>query len=109
MRLRYLGSGGSNHDGCPTLYATDEDSYVVVGWRTETVGKVEIPHLLTGFAEPRSYIGAMLSDTGRGMFALCGRPVTDHETLAQMKVEDHETAIVVEKKVRTYFGVPADS
>lgn len=109
MRLRYLGKGGSNHDGCPTLFATDEGSYVVLGWRTDQPETVEIPHLLVGFAEPRTYIGAPMRDTGRGTFTLSGRLVTDQETLDQMTMEDYEKAIEVPKAERIYFGIPADS
>lgn len=110
MRLRFLGSGGSNHDGCPTLFATDRGSYLVVGWKTDRPETVEIPHLLTGFAEPCTYIGAMLGDTGRGTFTLTGRPVTQTEVLDQLTMETYETAIEVPKMERTYFGgVPAES
>lgn len=31
MRLKFLGSGGSGQGHCPTLYATDQDSYLVQG------------------------------------------------------------------------------
>jgi hypothetical protein len=108
MRLTFLGRGGSNKDGCPTLYATDQDTYVVLGWQTSQPETVEIPHLLTGFAEPRNYIGTTLTDTGRGTFRLTGRPITDPNTLEQMTMETYETAIEVPRMERTYFGTPAD-
>ncbi|MCP2321025.1 hypothetical protein APR12_006415 [Nocardia amikacinitolerans] len=110
MRLHLLGKGGSGKDDCPSLFATDQDSYVILGWRTDHPETVEIPHLLTGFTEPRTYIGTPLVDTGRGTFAVTGRPITDRETLDQMTMEDFETAIEVPRAERTYFGgVPADS
>lgn len=34
MKLRFLGKGGSTNNGCPTLYATDRDTYLVQGWET---------------------------------------------------------------------------
>ncbi len=44
MNLKFLGSGGSDRNGCPTLYAKGE-GYVVQAWRTDRVGTVELPHL----------------------------------------------------------------
>ncbi|MFI9412539.1 hypothetical protein [Nocardia gamkensis] len=109
MCLRLLGKGGSGKDDCPAVYATDDGGYLLVGWQTGRVGTIEIPHLLLGFVEPRTFIGAPMADTGRGTFTLSGEPVTDPETLAQLKMEDYEAAIKVPKVERTYFGVPADS
>ncbi|SRR6266568_3627096 len=104
MRLRFLGKGGSGDGDCPTLYATDQDTYLVQGWGTKTVGTVEIPHLLTGFAEQDTFIGADMDDTGRGTFRLTGRPVTEPDVLAQLTLAQDETAIEVPKKRRTYYG-----
>ncbi len=80
MRLHFLGKGGSDGNGCPSLYVTDQDTYLVQGWETNTAGTVEIPHLLTGFAEPDTFIGAELTDTGRGTFRVTGRPISDTDT-----------------------------
>lgn len=107
MWLKFLGKGGSGDGECPTLFATDTGTYVVVGWKTETPGTVEIPHLLTGFAEPDTFIGAAMTDTGRGTFLVSGRPIADRETLDQMSMEPHETAVEVPKAERTYYGVTA--
>jgi hypothetical protein len=104
MHLQFLGRGGSHSGGCPTLYATDRDTYVVQGWRTDRPGTVEIPHLLTGFAEPDTYIGAALTDTGRGTFTVSGAPVTDAEALAHMNLPAHETSIEVPKMERKFYG-----
>jgi len=104
MQLRFLDKGGSGDGDCPTLYATDQDTYLVQAWETNTVGTVEIPHLLTGFAERDAFIGATLTDTGRGTFRLVGRPVTEPDVLAQLTLADDETAIEVPKKRRTYYG-----
>ncbi|MBF6330934.1 hypothetical protein [Nocardia transvalensis] len=110
MCLRFLGKGGSGKDDCPALYATDDGSYLIIGWQTGYVGTIEIPHLLLGFVESRTFIGSPMTDTGRGTFTLSGRAVTAPETLAQLKMEDYEEAILVPKAERTYFGgVPADS
>jgi hypothetical protein len=104
MRLRFLGKGASKSGDCPTLYATDRDTYLVQSWKTSTPDTVEIPHLLPGFALPDTFIGAVMTDTGRGTFLITGRPVTDRETLEQLTMEDFETAIEVPKKRRTYYG-----
>ncbi|WP_280314041.1 hypothetical protein [Nocardia wallacei] len=104
MKIKLLGKGGSEANGCPALYATERASYVVQGWVTETTGTVEIPHLLTGFAEQHTYIGAEMTDTGRGTFTLSGRPVVDDDTLGQLDLADDETAIEVPKIGRTYYG-----
>ncbi|ATL64940.1 hypothetical protein [Nocardia terpenica] len=103
MTLRFLGRIGSNKDECPTLYAT-ESGYLLIAWKTDQSEIVEIPHALLGFLEKNTYLGTELTDTGRGTFALTGKPVTDVETLSQMKIEPYETAIEVPKAERDYFG-----
>ncbi|MFE1596115.1 hypothetical protein [Nocardia sp. NPDC058705] len=70
---------------------------------------IEIPHLLLGFAAPDTYVGATLTDTGRGTFVLEGRPVTDPATLAQMDIYPDETAIEVAKLERKFYGRDAAS
>ncbi|MEU6563150.1 hypothetical protein [Nocardia nova] len=104
MRLVFLGKGGSGDGDCPSLYATDRDTYLVQGWETRIVGTVEIPHLLTGFAEPDTFIGAAMTDTGRGTFSVTGRPITEPDVLAQLTLAPDETTIEVPKKRRTYYG-----
>ncbi|MFC4372995.1 hypothetical protein ACFO5K_02675 [Nocardia halotolerans] len=105
LKLRFLGNGGSGTGECPALYATDQDTYAVQGWTTSRTDTVEIPHLLLGFAEPDTYVGAQLADTGRGTFTLMGRPVTDPETLAQVtKLADNESVIEVPKNARRFYG-----
>ncbi|WP_067836135.1 hypothetical protein [Nocardia lijiangensis] len=104
MRLRFLGKAGSNQGGCPTLYATDRDTYVVQGWRTDDGATVEIPHSLLGFTEPDTFVGATLADTGRGTFTLSGEPLTDSAALAHMSFAPDEVAIEVPKRERTFYG-----
>ncbi|WP_290047815.1 hypothetical protein [Nocardia nova] len=108
MRLQFLGKGGSHNNGCPTLYASDRDTYVVQGWRTDQDGTIEIPHLLLGFAEPDTFVGATLTDTGRGTFTLTGDPVADSEALAQMDIPEREASIEVPKLERTFYGATGD-
>lgn len=90
--------------GCARRYATDQGSYVATGWRSSTSETIEIPHLSTGFAEPRTFIGTALTDTGRGTFTLSGRPITDDKTLSQLDLADDEAAIEVPKSKRTFYG-----
>ena len=104
MRLTFLGNGGSDSGGCPTLFATDSGTYAVQGWQTDSPETIEIPHLLLGFAQPDTYVGAPMADSGRGTFTLTGRPITDPETLAQMNLAADESAIEVPKLERTFYG-----
>lgn len=105
--LRFLGRSGSPSGGCPALYETDPDAFVIVGWMTGTAATVEIPHGLLGFAEQDRFVGVPLTDTGRGTFTLRGEPVTDQKTIMALKLEENETAIVVPRCKRTYFGAAA--
>ncbi|WP_280359065.1 hypothetical protein [Nocardia otitidiscaviarum] len=104
MNLKFLGKGGSDSGGCPSLYATDRGTYVVQGWETSRPGTVEISHLLTGFAEPHTFIGSHLTDTGRGTFSLSGRPVTEPEALSILELAGDETAVEVPRLERTFYG-----
>lgn len=107
MRLRFLGRGGSTVGECPALYVSDEDTYVVQGWTTDRQGTVEIPHLLPAFAEPNTFIGATMTDTGRGTFTLSGRAVTEPEALGQLGLAEDESAIEVPKRERSFYGATA--
>ncbi|MFI6956473.1 hypothetical protein ACIBJI_23725 [Nocardia sp. NPDC050408] len=104
MRLQFLGKGGTTGGGCPSLYATDRGSYVVQGWKTDSTGTVEIPHLLLGFALPDTFVGAPMTDTGRGTFVLDGTPVTDPDVLAGLDIYDDETCVEVPCGERTFYG-----
>ncbi|MEV5838458.1 AMP-binding protein [Nocardia sp. NPDC052112] len=104
IRIVVLGSGGSGQGHCPTLYATDQDSYLVQGWQTDHSGTIEIPHLLLGFADPDTFVGATMTDTGRGTFTISGRPITDAETLDQLDLAEDETAIEVPRRERKFYG-----
>ncbi len=79
------------------------------GWETTTVGTVEIPHLLPAFAEPETFIGSTMTDTGRGTFAVSGRPITEPDVFSMLTLAENETAIEVPKQVRRYYGNAAAS
>ncbi|MFB8005728.1 hypothetical protein [Nocardia sp. NPDC056000] len=104
MRLQFLGKAGSDKNNCPTLYASDQGSFIVQGWETDEAGTVEIPHVLLGFARWNTFLDSPLTDTGRGTFTVSGRPVTDGEALSQMTLDRNETAIEVPKAERTFYG-----
>ncbi|MGV9724378.1 hypothetical protein [Nocardia beijingensis] len=86
------------------MLTNDPGRYVVQAWKTDRADTVELPHLLLGFLEPDTFIGATLTDTGRGTFRLTGRPITEPELLAQLDIADDETAIEVPKLERTFYG-----
>lgn len=106
MEATFLGKCGSTGGNCPTLLS-HEGAYLVQGWKTKTSGTVELPHKLLGFLEPDTFIGAPMTDTGRGTFLLTGHPVTDPATLAQLDVADDEAVIAVPKVERTFYGATA--
>ncbi len=66
--------------------------------------RVEIPQRLLAYLEPGTYLGAVLTDTGRGSFTLIGRPVTDPQALSQTDIPGHETCVEVPKEKEVWFG-----
>ncbi|MFD8249657.1 hypothetical protein [Nocardia sp. NPDC059691] len=93
MKVRFIG-GESGGDGSPRLYASDRDTYLVQGWKTDDDSRIEIPHRLLAYS-PAGTCLTGLEDSGHGTFYLSGKPVIDSEALAQMKIPDHETAVEV--------------
>ncbi len=115
MKLRFLGKE-STPDESPTLYATDQDSYVVQGWvftdavllaehtvpGDETL--VEVPPALLGYlasdglgGEVTNLVAPIVDVTPNGNYLIQGKRVTDAETLGQMSIPDHETCVHVTK------------
>jgi len=104
MRLRFLGKA-TQGGGSPTLYATDQNTYVVQGWKVEGQDEsVEIPHRLLMHVELGTYLGALMVDTGRGSFVLSGQAVTDVEGLSRIDLPEHETCVEVPKEKEVWFG-----
>lgn len=117
MELRFLGretTGGQS----PTLYATDQGSYVVQGWivtdadilamfdlaEDETLVEVYarlMNHLakdgLGGEVTHRVYPIVHVRENGQ--YILRGKRVTDTKALARMSIPDCETAIEIPKSV----------
>ncbi|MCF1595764.1 hypothetical protein [Streptomyces muensis] len=120
MKLRFLGKNSTVGD-CPTLYATDRDTYLVQGWKifaNDLLMQLEIPegetavevptelfehltkdHLAAG--EIRRVEGPIMILTPNGTFVVQGREVTDPEALAQMEIPDYETVVEVPKAAIT--------
>lgn len=118
MKLRFLGKN-STPTNSPTLYATDQDSYVVQGYVVtdaatlarltvpddETV--VEVPAALLGHlaldgvdGEVTNVVAPIVGVTAGGNYIVQGKRVTDAEALSQMSqmsIPDHETCVQVTK------------
>lgn len=106
MRLRFLGKN-TGQGQSPTLYASDRDTYVLQGWKTDRDDTVEIPHQLLGFLEWGTYLDSPHHDTGRGTFYVSGDRITDAETLSQMDLPDHEAGIEVPRGQEIRPDAPA--
>lgn len=78
--------------------------YTAVPAAAHALPRLEIPQRLLAYVEPGTYLGAVLTDTGRGSFTLTGRPVTDPKALSQMDIPGHETCVEVPKEKEVWFG-----
>lgn len=115
MKLRFLGKE-STPDDSPTLYATDQDSYVIQGWIVtdpailarhsipDDESLVEIPPSLMKHLAADGLNGAVtnlappiVDTTDSGNYIVQGKRVTDQETLAQMRIPGYETCVHVSK------------
>lgn len=117
MELRFLGTettGGQS----PTLYATDQDSYVVQGrivtdadilamfnlTKDETLVEV-YARLMVHLAKDglggkvTCEVSPVVHVRDNGRYILRGKRVTDTRTLGQMNIPDCETAIEIPKNV----------
>ncbi|GAA1170671.1 hypothetical protein GCM10009654_29840 [Streptomyces hebeiensis] len=120
MKLRFLGRN-SNVGDCPTLYATDRDTYLVQGWKVfandllmrldvpEGQSVVEVPtelfeHLAKDglpAGEFRRLEDPLMILTPTGTYVVQGAEVADSEALGQMEIPDYETVIEVPKAAIT--------
>jgi hypothetical protein len=115
VRLTFLGKE-SQPNNSPTLYATDEDTYIVQGWivtdpqilasltiaDNETV--VEVPPGLMAYlakdgldGEVRSVVPPVVYVTDVGHYIVQGPRVRNPTALGQMDIPDHETCVEVPK------------
>ncbi|WP_280363780.1 hypothetical protein [Nocardia wallacei] len=100
MEIRLLG-GPTGEGGSPRLYATDRQTLLVQGWKTDEPDLIEIPHRLLQWTEPGTCLVG-LTDTGHGTFKLRGDLITDQEALALMAIPSHETAVEVPTSKEVY-------
>lgn len=117
MALHFLGKDANSVGGdSPTLYATDNSSYIVQGWIVtdpELLAKVEfgdgqdvveipfnlfdhlakdgLPGVVTSWAPPVVHV------TDHETCLIQGKHVTDPDTLATMAMPDHENCVEVPK------------
>ncbi|MGH3830512.1 MAG: hypothetical protein ACRDRS_08680 [Pseudonocardiaceae bacterium] len=115
MKLRLLGKD-STPTNSPTLYATDQDSYVVQGWivtEEATLARlavgddetlVEVPAALLEHlaadglgGQVVNMVSPIVAVTPGGHYIMQGRQVTDAEALSQMSIPEHETCAQVDK------------
>ncbi|MFF5476715.1 hypothetical protein ACFY5C_05055 [Streptomyces sp. NPDC012935] len=116
MKLRFLGKNSTVGD-CPTLYATDRDTYLVQGWKifaNDLLMQLEISERETAVEVPTELFEHLTKDglptgeirrledpimilTPGGTFVVQGREVNDPEALAQMEIPDYETVVEVPK------------
>ncbi|MGA5701819.1 hypothetical protein [Peterkaempfera bronchialis] len=116
MKLRFLGKNSTPGDS-PTLYASDQGTYVVQGWRVldqSGLGRLTIPEGHTAVEVPPELFEHLTKDgarsgelkrieppvmltTEQGTLILQGPRMIDPEALSQMRMPDYETCIEVPK------------
>jgi hypothetical protein len=111
VKLRFLGKE-STPDDSPTLYATDQDSYVIQGWIVADPGilarhtvpddetLVEIPPRLLAYLAVDGLDGAVthvippiVEVTDSGNYIVQGKRVNDAATLGQMRIPENESCV----------------
>ncbi len=115
LKLRFLGKD-STPTNSPTLYATDQDSYVIQGWKVtddtilarlvvpddETI--VEVPAALLSYlsldgldSDARNLVPPIVHVKENGNYIIQGKRVVDAATLSQMSIPSHETCVHVSR------------
>lgn len=116
MKLRFLGKNSTPGDS-PTLYASDQDSYVVQGWRVfanDLLMRLDVPNGHTVVEVPTELFEHLVKDglpageikffeppimlvTEQGTCVVQGPQMHDAEALGQMRIPDYETCVEVPK------------
>ncbi|MEU5930773.1 hypothetical protein ABZ817_46245 [Streptomyces antimycoticus] len=116
MRLRFLGKNSTPGDS-PTLYASDQNSYVVQGWKVyanDLLAQLDVPEGQTIIEVPpelfehltkdghpsgkiKTFTAPIMLVTEQGTCILQGPEIHDPEALSQMRMPDYETCIEVPK------------
>ncbi|MGW6027606.1 hypothetical protein [Streptomyces sp. NPDC055099] len=116
MQLRFLGKNSTPGDS-PTLYASDEDTYVIQGWKVlanDLLMQLEVPQGETAVEVPielfehltkdgqacgelKKFAAPVMIVTEQGTCVLQGPEMNDPEALGQMRLPNYETCIEVPK------------
>ncbi|MFG2672729.1 hypothetical protein [Streptomyces sp. NPDC048445] len=116
MKLRFLGKNSTPGDS-PTLYASDQDSYIVQGWKVfaqDLLMQLDMPEGQTAVEVPTELFEHLIKDglthgaikrfeapimlvTGQGTCIVQGPVMRDAEALSQMRLPDYEDCIEVPK------------
>ncbi|MEU7512272.1 hypothetical protein AB0B13_09740 [Streptomyces sp. NPDC042898] len=116
MKLRFLGKNSTPGDS-PTLYASDQDSYVVQGWKVlanDLLMRLDVPDGHTVVEVPTELFEHLTKDglpageiknfeppimlvTEQGTCIVQGPQMHDPEALSQMRMPDYETCVEVPK------------
>ncbi|WP_455353571.1 hypothetical protein [Streptomyces sp. SYSU K217416] len=116
MKLRFLGKNSTPGDS-PTLYASDQDTYVIQGWKVyanDLLMRLDVPDGQTVIEVPTELFEHLTKDgqasgeiqkfaapimlvTQQGTCVLQGPEMHDEEALSQMRMPDYETCIEVPK------------
>jgi hypothetical protein len=116
MKLRFLGKNSTPGDS-PTLYASDQDSYVVQGWKVyaqDLLMQLDVPEGHTVVEVPTELFEHLTKDgqasgkiesfnapimlvTEQGTCLVQGPEMRDVEALSQMRLPDYEDCIEVPK------------
>lgn len=116
MKLRFLGKNSTPGDS-PTLYASNQDSYVVQGWKIyaqDLLMQLDVPEGQTAVEVPTELFEHLTKDgltsgeikkfeapimlvTEQGTCIVQGPMMRDAEALSQMRLPDYEDCIEVPK------------
>ncbi len=115
MEIRFLGKE-TDHGDSPTLYATDQGTYLVQGWKVtdpEILAKLDVPEsetvveiyarLMTHLVKDglsgvvTSWIPPIVHVKENGNLVIQGKRVTDPEALTEMNIPRHEDVVEVDK------------
>jgi hypothetical protein len=115
MEIRFLGKE-TEHLNSPTLYATDQATYLIQGWKVtdpEILAKLDVPegetvveiyaHLMAHLAEDglsgvvTSWTPPIVHVKENGNLVIQGKRATDPKVLAEMKIPGHEDVVEIDK------------
>jgi hypothetical protein len=115
MEIRFLGKV-TEHGDSPTLYATDQGTYLVQGWKVtdpEILAKPDVlesgtvveiyAHLMAHLAKDglrgvvTSWTPPIVHVGENGNLVIQGKRITDPEALTEMSIPGHEDVVEVDK------------